>query len=104
MRRYVNVRTTLLTFASFGNTAGIPCDYLGLEEEAASPSVIEAIRGSGRQVLVWTPNEERSQRHFLLSDADYIITDRVSDAMQVKKELAERDRLIILLDYLFSFM
>ncbi len=101
---YPGIKTAYLTFASFGNTAGIPCDYLGLEEEAATSSNIGAVRDSGRMVLVWTPNSESSQKHFLLSDADYIITDQVSIAQWIKKQLAGRDRITVIVDWLFSLV
>ena len=52
--------------------------------------------------MVWTPNEERAQRHFLLSDADFIITDKVSQAIDMTKELNEREDLIVFLDFLLT--
>lgn len=96
--RYPEIRCAYLTFASFGKTAELNCDYLGLEEEAVSVAVIDAIHESGRQVLVWTPNSESSQKDFLLSDVDYIITDYVSQAQGINKELSERDKTQIIMD------
>ena len=101
-KTYPGIQTGYLTFASFGKTENISCDYLGLEEEAATSAVISRIHDSGRKVMVWTPNEDRAQRHFLLSQADYIITDNIQQAIDLTKELNEREDLIVFLDFLLS--
>lgn len=101
-KTYPGIQTGYLTFASFGKTEYISCDYLGLEEESATVSVISRIHDSERKVMVWTPNEERSQRHFLLSETDYIITDNVQQAIDMTKELNERIDLVVFLDFLIS--
>ena len=56
---YPDMQTGFLTFASFGNTAALNCDYIGLEEESATTDAINAIHKEGKKVLVWTANEER---------------------------------------------
>ena len=95
--RYPEIQCAYLTFASFGNTAELNCDYLGLEEEAASSSNIFAIHKSGRKVLVWTPNTSDSLETFLLSDADYIITDRIIQAKEKIEELSNRNKFDIIM-------
>ena len=97
---YPEIKTGYLTFASFGNTASLNCDYLGLEEESASPSVIEAVHAQDKKVLVWTPNEEESQKNFLLSKADGIITDEVFQAKEIIWELENSSDLERILDWL----
>ena len=87
---YSDIQTGYLTFASFGETARLNCDFIGLEEEAASFSVISAIHEHDKKVLIWTVNEEDSQRHFLLSEADGIITDNVSQIKELIASLNER--------------
>ena len=100
-RNYPEMDTAYLTFASFGKTANLNCDYIGLEEEATNSSTIDAIHDTGRKVLVWTPNSEYSIRKFLLSRADYIITDQVSLAKKTTKELNERKDIEVLIDLFF---
>ena len=100
-RNYPEMDTAYLTFASFGKTANLNCDYIGLEEEATNSSTIDAIHDTGRKVLVWTPNSEYSIRKFLLSKADYIITDQVSLAKKTTKELSERKDIEVLIDLFF---
>lgn len=100
-RNYPEMDTAYLTFASFGKTANLNCDYIGLEEEATNTSTIDAIHDTGRKVLVWTPNSEYSIRKFLLSKADYIITDQVSLAKKTTKELNERKDIEVLIDLFF---
>ncbi len=96
--KYPEMHTGYLTFVSFGDTAALNCDYLGLEEESATPSAVRAIHEQGKKVLVWTANEEESQRHFLCAGVDGIITDNVKQAAEIKAELSERMDLQRILD------
>lgn len=101
-RNYPEMETAYLTFASFGDTAKLNCDYLGLEEEACNSNTIDAIHDSGRKVLVWTPNSVSSQRKFLNSKVDYIITDNISQANEQIKSLNERQDYEVILDWIFN--
>ena len=94
------MNTGYLTFLSLGKTEELNCDYLGLEEEAASSTAISTIQESKRKVMVWTPNTEKEQRKFLTSPADYIITDYVSQAMRLSDELDNRNEFAIIEDWL----
>lgn len=95
---YPEIQTGFLTFASFGKTAALNCDYIGLEEESATSDAIKAIHDEGKKVLVWTANEEGSQKHFLCTEADGIITDNVSQAVRLVTELEQRSDLDRMID------
>ena len=95
---YPEIQTGFLTFASFGNTAALNCDYIGLEEESATSDAIDAIHKEGKKVLVWTANEEGSQKHFLCTDADGLITDNVSQAIRLTAALEQRSDLDRMVD------
>ena len=99
---YPEIQTGYLTFLSFGNTAALNCDYLGLEEESATASAMDAIHRQGKKVLVWTPNEPASQKHFLLSKADGIITDHVSQAFGLISQLEKRTDFEKIVDGIFN--
>ena len=99
---YPEMLTGYLTFVSFGDTAGLNCDYLGLEEESATSDAIDAIHQQGKKAIVWTANERGSQKHFLLSQADYLITDNVEQAMEVMQEIKERDDFTKIIDTVLS--
>ena len=90
---YPEIQTGYLTFASFGDTALLNCDYLALEEESATADVISEIHKQGKKVLVWTVNEKKAQKHFLCSMIDGIITDNASQSMELFSELKERSDL-----------
>ncbi|MCR5373652.1 MAG: glycerophosphoryl diester phosphodiesterase membrane domain-containing protein [Solobacterium sp.] len=92
------IRTGYLTFMSFGDISSLNCDYIGLEEEAATYSVINAVHEQGKQVLVWTVNEAEKQRTFMLRDIDGIITDNVAQAAETVEELEKREDLTRLFD------
>ncbi len=95
---YPEMQTGFLTFASFGKTAALNCDYLGLEEESATTDAIDAIHKEGKKALVWTANEKGSQKHFLCTDVDGLITDEVSQAVGLVRELEQRSDLDRMID------
>ncbi|MBQ6559883.1 MAG: glycerophosphoryl diester phosphodiesterase membrane domain-containing protein [Erysipelotrichaceae bacterium] len=97
---YPDIRYAYLMFASFGDVASLNCDYLGLEEESATVATVDAIHSQNKKVLVWTPNTESSQRYFLLSEADAIITDNISLANTIVQELKERSDIMMFLDWI----
>ena len=99
--KYPDMQTGFLLFISFGETASLNCDFLGLEEESAGEDTIENIHNEKKQVMVWTPNEEKAQRQFLCSSADAIITDNVKQAAHLIKELEKRSDIERMIDRLF---
>ena len=95
---YPEIQTGFLTFASFGDTAALNCDYLGLEEESATTDAINAIHDEGKKVLVWTANGKGSQKFFLCSKVDGLITDNVKQALGLAAELEQRSDLERMID------
>jgi len=101
---YPEMQTGFLTFASFGNTAQLNCDYLALEEESATSDAIDSIHDEGKKVLVWTANERNSQKHFLCTKIDGLITDNVSQAIGLMTELENRSDLDRMVDKLKTIL
>ena len=95
---YPDIQTGFLLFASLGKTAKLNCDYIGLEEESATTETIRSIHNEGKKVLVWTANEKGSQKQFLCSNADGIITDKVAQAMRIISVLEKRTDLERMID------
>lgn len=101
---YPDILTGFLEFASYGDTASLNCGYLALEEECATATAINAVHDQGKNALVWTVNDEWSQRRFLCSEADAIITDNVTQAIELREGLEERsdaERVVDRFAYLF---
>ena len=101
---YPEMQTGFLAWLAYGNTAALHCDYLGLEAEIATTSTIESIHNQDKLALVWTPNTEDEQKHFLCSDADAIITDNVAQSARVRAELEQRSDLERMLDELVQVL
>ncbi len=55
-------------------------------------------------MLVWTPNEKSTQKHFLCSSADGLITDNVEQAAEIQKELEERSDLARMIDAIMTII
>lgn len=96
--RYPEIQTGFLTFASFGKTAALNCDYIGLEEESATRDATRSIHREGKKVLVWTANEKGSQKHFLCTMVDGIITDNVTQAQKIASGFEKRSDLDRMVD------
>lgn len=96
---YPEIYTGYLAFITLGDVGALKCDYLGLEEEAATESAINAAHENGRKVMVWTPNGESSQKKFIMSDADAIITDNLTQARTVFEALVNRSEIERIADF-----
>ena len=101
---YPEINTGFLAFITLGNVGELKCDYLGLEEEAATSAAIDAAHEHGRKVIVWTPNSTDSQKRFLLSKADAIITDQATQAGSILGELELRDDPSIIIDSMANWL
>ena len=65
----------------------------GRTRPSMNADAVEAIHKQGKKVLVWTSNEKKSQKHFLCSRIDGLITDNASQALDLIRELKERSDL-----------
>ncbi len=95
---YPEIQTGFLLFASFGNTSHLNCDYIGLEEESVTSYAISSIHGEKKQVLVWTANSADSQKYFLCTKVDGLITDEVKQAERISSDLEKRSDLDRMVD------
>ena len=100
---YPEINTGYLAFASFGDTASYNCDYLALEEETSTSSMISEIHDAGKKILVWTVNDDDDIEDFLRSGADAIITDAVKRSSEITKELEEQSPVERILDDIIRF-
>ena len=100
--KYPKIDSAYLTFLSFGKTAQLNCDYLGLEDEATTTSMIKAIHSLDKKIMVWTPNEKKRLEYFLNTEVDYIITDNVKQATEAVEEFNNRSDIEVISDIIYS--
>ena len=86
-----------------GDFEKLPCDILGLEEGMGSPLIYAQAHSGGKEVAVWTPNTDQALRTFMDSDVDYITTDEIEIAEQVRKDLDARTERELIIDRLQDF-
>ena len=98
--KYPDAKVSSVFFAGMGNFEKLPCDILGIEEGMGDPFLYETAHSAGKQVAVWTPNTERALRKFMDSDVDYITTDEVQMAENLRKELDSRTERDLIIDRL----
>ena len=65
---------------------------------------VSGAHDQNKQMLVWTPNEKESQKHFLCSGADGLITDKVVQAVEIQNELKERSDLQRIVDRIMTIV
>ena len=100
--QYGDLSAGLLYFASYGDAPQLSCDYLLLEEEAATYRAVSAIHDAGKKAIVWTVNTDDSLNAFLRSEADAIITDQVGAAIRLRDEIAQETTAQRLLEIIFN--
>lgn len=87
---YPEVLTGYLTYFGYGDLTSLNCDYLGVEEQSATLSLMDSVHAQGKRVLVWTPNTLDAQEYFLTTKADGMITDNVVQANKIVNRLNRR--------------
>lgn len=87
---YPETDTGVLIHGRPGQKFDYNCDMVLIEQGWAAYSMLLKIKGSQRQVGVWTVNDKLLLDHFLRSKVDYIITDEIDLVERVKKSQDER--------------
>ena len=103
-KTYPEMKTGFLTFLSLGRTAKLNCDSLGLEEESATSDTVMNIHDENKEALVWTVNTAGSQRYFLCSNVDGIITDNPAQAVELSEQLKDRSDVDRMVDKIKTLM
>ncbi len=98
--KYPETKVASVFFAGMGNFENLPCDILGVEEGMGSPILYWNAHSAGKKVDVWTPNTEQGLKVFLDSDVDYITTDEVELAEEIRAELDARTEREVITDRL----
>jgi glycerophosphoryl diester phosphodiesterase len=89
--------------ATVGDPTRLPVDFLALSRPAATRSALDASRGRGIDVHVWTVNRAAGIAEVIQDGADGVITDRPRLAVRVREELADlaaASRLLLRLGHL----
>ena len=86
-RTFPDIRTGYLTAFFDGDASYFPFDYVGLEENVATPEMIRAVHEQGKKLLVWTPDAPETQERLFMQQADAIITNNVAQAQRVFRSL-----------------
>lgn len=76
--------TGYLCYAALGDLVGLDIDELILEEEVATPENIDRIHEAGKRIAVWTVNNPISMLRFYARNVDAIITDNVTQALDIR--------------------
>lgn len=88
----------LLSAQAFGNLTGLDVDFLAVNLNMATPRFIRTAQSAGRQVYVWTVNDQVTMSRMMSLGVNGIITDEPEMARKVLAERAEMnsvERLLI---------
>jgi len=88
----------LLSAKAIGNISGIDVNFLAVNMAMATPHLISTAHSAGKQIFVWTVNDQVSMSRMMSLGVDGIITDEPALARTVLAERAEMssvERLLI---------
>ncbi|MDO4468157.1 MAG: glycerophosphodiester phosphodiesterase family protein, partial [Bacillota bacterium] len=99
-----DVNTGFLCFVSLGDISTLQCDELLLEDEMATPEVIDRAHLANKKVYIWTINTNETLKKRMLDTSDGIITDEVVLAEKMYAQLVKRDDFTRIVDtIIFGF-
>ena len=81
--------TGLLTSKSIGKIADMELDFMAINMVAANPAFIRSIHNGGKDVYVWTVNEQLAMFRMMSLGVDGIITDEPELAVSVRERFSE---------------
>jgi len=90
--------TGLLSAKAIGNITGLDVNFLAVNMAMATPGFISSTHSAGKQLFVWTVNDQVSMSRMMSLGVDGIITDEPALARTVLAERAEMssvERLLI---------
>jgi len=79
----------LLLTQSVGNIADLDVNFLGISQVAANPGFIRRIHSTGKDVYVWTVNDQVSMSRLISLGVEGLITDEPELAVSVLKQRSE---------------
>ncbi|HFI0462907.1 TPA: glycerophosphodiester phosphodiesterase family protein [Streptococcus suis] len=90
---YPEMTSGYLYFFIVGRMTDLVADYLLMEEKLADDATVLALHAAGKKVYVWTVNDQNNIDHFVASNVDGIITDRVKSVQTAIIDYHEQDHL-----------
>lgn len=88
----------LLSSKTVGNLSRLDVDFLAINMATATPGLIHRIQSSGKQVFVWTVNNQVAMLRLVSFGVDGLITDEPSlaaDVLEEQTKLTPVERLLI---------
>ena len=88
----------LLSSKAIGKISDLDVDFLAINMATAKPAFIRRIQSSGRQVYVWTVNDQASMSRMMALGVDGLITDEPALAREVfnkNKNMTSVERLLL---------
>lgn len=92
------IRTSLLVHTAIGDLETQPFDALALRDALVAPWRARRIRQHGRELHVWTVNDESAMARFIDLGVDNIITDRphaLAALLEEREALGDAERLLL---------
>jgi glycerophosphoryl diester phosphodiesterase len=92
------LRTSLLVHTAIGDLEAQPFDALALRDALVTPWRARRVRQQGRELHVWTVNDEAAMARFIDLGVDNIITDRphaLAALLEERDALSDAERLLL---------
>lgn len=82
------LRVGLTVALSAGDLSNVNCDFYTIEQSSFNEELLHAAHDQGKEVYVWTVNDESTIRKMLSIPVDGIVTDNVEVALQDRELIA----------------
>ncbi|MDX2417971.1 MAG: glycerophosphodiester phosphodiesterase, partial [Xanthomonadales bacterium] len=93
-----NWKIGLLSARAIGDLTRLDADFLAVNMSMASPALINAAHGAGKELFVWTVNDALSMSQMMSIGVDGVITDEPllgREVLTVRAELSSVQRLLL---------
>jgi glycerophosphoryl diester phosphodiesterase len=93
LRKFRALRTDwpvgLLSSKAIGKLSDLDVNFIAINMATAKPGLIRRIHKAGKQVFVWTVNDQVSMLRMMSFGVDGLITDEPALAVDVRREYSE---------------
>lgn len=84
------IHTGIVFAIAFGELPKTTVDFVSIEQSFASPAIQKQAQKAGKELFVWTVNEEKDIQHFFEQNIDGMITDHPDVALQNRLLFSEQ--------------
>ncbi|MEK4629148.1 MAG: glycerophosphodiester phosphodiesterase [Solibacillus sp.] len=88
------IKTGFVYAVAYGSIPLMDADFVAIEQSFATSAIQEQVNAAGKELFVWTVNNERGLQHFYEWNIDGIITNHPDIAVSIRKQFDEQNNFV----------